>query len=162
MFDYLYLVIYRIPKAIFMALFCRSHFFYLWEMLKCEKISICKCDIFWHLMWIVFLPFGWANSIKTDWWTCNLWSNQSVSYKSVNTFDWIYPTQLAKTNLHQMSNVKKNHICKWITFHILTFHIIEETNSGCVFDLALALLLLLLSYQSCRYQVLHIPYSREH
>ena len=103
MFDYLYLVIYRIPKAIFMALFCWSHFFYLWEMLKWEKISICKCDIFWHLMWIVFLPFGWANSIKTDWWTCNLWSNQSVSYKSVNTFDWIYPTQLAKTNLHQMS-----------------------------------------------------------
>ena len=36
MFDYLYLVIYRIPKAIFMALFCWSHFFYYG---KCQNVK---------------------------------------------------------------------------------------------------------------------------
>jgi hypothetical protein len=34
-------------------------------------------------MFIYFLLFGGANSIKTDLHICNLWTGQFVSYKSV-------------------------------------------------------------------------------
>ena len=61
-------------------------FLLLCEKSKCEKISIYKCKHFRHLMWICFSHSAGANSIETILETCNVWTNRSVSYKSVNWF----------------------------------------------------------------------------
>ena len=69
-----------------------------------------------HLIWITFRQLDMANSIKTALWTCNLWTSKSVSYKSANWFQLNLTPQISKVFP----------ICKWISFAILTFAIIEK------------------------------------
>ena len=61
-------------------------FLILCEKSKCEKISICECEVFWHLMWICFCYLYGANLVKTYLQACNLQTSWSISYKSVNQF----------------------------------------------------------------------------
>ena len=74
-----------------------------------------------------FLPFYGVNSIEIGLWTCNLLTNQSVSYKSVLIEFGFGPFIWQKKST---SDVKIFHICNLIPFHISTFHIVEETPSG--------------------------------
>ena len=63
-----------------------------------------------------FLP-NEPNSIETALLTCNLWSGQSVRYI----------LQVIKLVLIEPDpQIGKKHICKWISFGILTFVIIKE------------------------------------
>ena len=75
MFDYLYLVIYRIPKAIFMALFCWSHFLYYVKCWNVKRYPFANVKLFDIWCGFVFCYLDGANSIKTDFRTCNLWTN---------------------------------------------------------------------------------------
>ena len=76
-------------------------------------------------MWKTFCHSAGANSIKTNLQTCKLWTGQYVSYKSVNQF---CPTRIANRFSHLM--LKTFHICKWMSFTILNFVIVEEKPSG--------------------------------
>ena len=79
-----------------------------WTTDKSQNISICKCEI-----------SGGVNSIINDLQTCNLCTGQYVSYKFVKNFRLNLPQQNGKTFF--TSNVKTFHICKWISFAVLTF-----------------------------------------
>ena len=62
----------------FFSLLHWSHFSIMWKVEK-WKIPICKCEIFWHLMYIYYCNLVGANSIKTDLLSCNLqtgWSEK--------------------------------------------------------------------------------------
>ena len=50
-------------------------FLLLWQNLKWQEISICKCEN--------FLPFKRENSMETNLRTCNLQTSQFISYKFV-------------------------------------------------------------------------------
>ena len=97
-------------------------FLLLYEKSKCEKISICECEIFWHLnlMWICFCYLYGVNSIKTD-----LWLTDWLIHKLQVQHFWLNLSYSNGKN-KSTSNVKEIHICQWISFHILTFHILEE------------------------------------
>ena len=43
-----------------------------------------------------FCYSAWANLLKTKLQTCNLQTGQSISYKYINSFNWICPIQIAK------------------------------------------------------------------
>ena len=73
-------------------------FLLLWQNLKWQKISICKCEN--------FLPFKRANSMETNLRTCNLQTSQFISYKSVNQFWLNLPYPNGKK--FSRSNVKNN------------------------------------------------------
>ena len=68
-----------------------------------------------HLQVWFFLVFQGANSIETNLCTCNLLS-WFISYKSIKHF---------RSNL-PYTHGKKFSICKWVSFAISTFALIEE------------------------------------
>ena len=65
-------------------------FLLLWFYYYYFRIVIWKYRFLCHLMWKTFCHFYWANSTKTNLWTCNLWTKWFVSYKSLNLFWLIY------------------------------------------------------------------------
>ena len=87
-------------------------------------------------MWTKFAISG-ANSIKSNLWTCNLQIGRpKISYKTVKQFPFNLP----------YPNGKNIHICKWISFAISNFVIIEKMASGCLVILWLKSKIGLISY----------------
>ena len=66
----------------------KRRFFYYDKRWNGKRCLLANVDYFWHLMWKTFCHLDGANSIKTALWTCNLWTEWSVTYKSVNWF-WL-------------------------------------------------------------------------
>ena len=76
-----------------------------WFLFDVRFMSYLKCSN-WRQILKLALNFGylftfyypaWANSLKTKSQTCNLQTGQSISYKYVNNFDWIFPIQIANS-----------------------------------------------------------------
>jgi hypothetical protein len=63
-------------------------FLLLWQKLKWQKISICKCEHFFDIWSGIFFChlMDWASSIQTVLQTCSLWTGRSLCYKSVSSF----------------------------------------------------------------------------
>ena len=79
-------------------------FFYNDKGQNSKRYSFANVKSFWHLMWKTFCHSGGANCIKTNLQTCNLWTSQYVSHKSVNQFWFNLPHKNVKTDF--ASNVK--------------------------------------------------------
>ena len=105
-----------------------SLFFYYVKSQNVKRYPFANVIFFLHLMWICFCHLVGVNSIKTDLQTCKLKTGCSMRYKSENQFWLNFQNQNGKNK--PKTNVKKFHICKWISFHISTFHIAEEMPSG--------------------------------
>ena len=91
------------------------HFFYNDKSWNGKRYLFANVKSFWHLMWKTFCHSGRENSIKTNLETCNLWTGQYVSYKSVNLFWLNLPHQNGKTfftsNVKNFSHLQMNIVC---------------------------------------------------
>ena len=71
----------------------------------------------------LFLPFGWGK-FNQNWFSDLLLVDWLIHKLQVQHF-WLNLSYSNGKN-KSTSNVKEIHICQWISFHILTFHILEE------------------------------------
>ena len=101
--------------SIWTRFFTRRHFFYDDKSQNSKRYPFANVKSFWHLMWKRFCHSGRENSIKTNLETCNLWTGQYVSFKSVNLFWLNLPHQKGKTfftsNVKNFSHLQMDIFC---------------------------------------------------
>ena len=111
-------------------------FFFNDKSRNSKRYPFANVKSFWHLMWKMFCHSGGVNSIKTNLLTCNLWTGQYVSYKSVNLFWLNLPHQNGKTfftsNVKTFSHLQMDIFCYFDFCHCRSNAFWREVLSFCV------------------------------